>query len=498
MRKIIIAGASSSSGKTTIACGLLSVLRKRGLTVSAYKTGPDYIDPQYLRRAGNCEAYNLDTWLMNENLTRKLFMMTSADKDFAIIEGAMGLYDGGINSTAGIAKLLKAPVILVINAKSLGESAAAIALGFRELDHEINIAGVILNCTGSSSHEKIIADALERVNIKFLGALRRNKELAIPERHLGLLPELENESFDFEALTSEIKRNIDIDEIIRISETSFDDTAKISQDISRLKSEKLFIPEAEHKVTVAIARDEAFSFYYPESLEMLKLFGAQLIFFSPLHDEKLPEAEIYIFGGGFPEVFARELAENISMLESVRNCEKKIYAECGGFMYLCRSLDNYKLAGLIPCNAFMTKKPVIGYVEARALKSNIICETGKIIRGHEFHYSRIYGEVRSDETHGESKIIHGFHYSSVDDEARSDETRGESKIIHEVCNDATRVEGKINEESEKNFVPAFEFVRKRTGEKYYGGYSHGKILASYLHINFFGNPELAEKFLTSS
>ena len=167
-------------------------------------------------------------------------------------------------------------------------------------------------------------------------------------------------------------------------------------------------------------------------------------------------------------------------------------------MYLCRSLDNYKLAGLIPCNAFMTKKPVIGYVEARALKSNIICETGKIIRGHEFHYSRIYGEVRSDETHGESKIIHGFHYSSVDDKARSDETRGESKIIHEVCNDATRVEGKINEESEKNFVPAFEFIRKRTGEKYYGGYSHGKILASYLHINFFGNPELAEKFLTSS
>lgn len=430
MRRIIIAGASSSSGKTTIACGLLSVLRKRGFHVSAYKTGPDYIDPQYLRRAGNCEAYNLDTWLMNENLTRKLFTMTSADKDFAIIEGVMGLYDGGINSTAGIAKLLKAPVILVINAKSLGESAAAVALGFREFDREINIAGVILNCTGSSSHVKIIAEALGRNHIKFLGALRRNKELAIPERHLGLLPELENESFDFEALTNEIERNIDVDEIIRIAEN-----------VSGLEtSEKLFIPDAKHKVTVAIARDEAFSFYYPESLEMLKLFGANVIFFSPLHDEKLPEAEIYIFGGGFPELFARELAENILMLESVRDCDKKIYAECGGFMYLCRSLDGFKLAGLIPCDAVMSDKPVIGYVEARALKPNILCETGKIIRGHEFHYSRVYGEIE----------------------------------------------------------PAFEFIRTRTGEKYYGGYLHGKILASYLHINFFGNPELAEKFLTSS
>ncbi len=431
MSKVIIAGASSSSGKTTIACGLLSALRKRGFQVSAYKTGPDYIDPQYLRRAGNCEAYNLDTWLMNENLTRKLFTMTSAGKDFAIIEGAMGLYDGGINSTAGIAKLLKAPVILVINAKSLGESAAAIALGFREFDHEINIAGVILNCIGSSSHEKIIAEALERVNIKFLGALRRSKELAIPERHLGLLPELENESFDFEALTSEIERNIDVDEIIRIS-----------QNASMLEtSEEFFIPEFTHAAKIAVAHDKAFSFYYPESLEMLKLFGAQLIFFSPLHDKNLPEAEIYIFGGGFPEIFARELSENVSMLESVRNCDKKIYAECGGFMYLCRSLDNFKLAGLIPCDAVMSNKPVIGYIEARALTSNILCERNKIIRGHEFHYSRVDGG---------------------------------------------------------NFTPAFEFVRKRTGEKYYGGYSHGKILASYLHINFFGNPELAENFLTSS
>ena len=468
MNRIIIAGASSSSGKTTITCGLLSTLRKRGLKVSAYKTGPDYIDPQYLRRAGNCEAYNLDTWLMNENLTRKLFTMTSAGKGFAIIEGAMGLYDGGINSTAGIAKLLKAPVILVINAKSLGESAAAAALGFREFDREINIAGVILNCTGSSSHVKIIAEALERVNIKFLGALRRGEKLAIPERHLGLLPELENESFDFEALTSEIERSIDVDEIIRIAGASVDDTARHNKKIAipELDNKKFYFKaltrEGEKSIDVdeiiridanrklvltnsantkiAVARDKAFSFYYPESLEMLKLFGANVIFFSPLNDEKLPEADIYIFGGGFPELFARELAENISMIESVRNCEGKIYAECGGFMYLCRSINNYKLAGLIPCDAVMSDKPVIGYIEARALTSNILCEAGKIIRGHEFHYSRAAGE----------------------------------------------------------FEPAFEFIRTRTGEKYYGGYSHGKILASYLHINFWGNPELAEKFLTSS
>ena len=431
--KIIIAGASSSSGKTTLSCGILRVLSKRGLKISAYKTGPDYIDPQHLRRAGNCESFNLDTWLMNEDLTRKLFAITSHDKDFALIEGAMGLYDGGIYSTANIAKLLNAPVILVINAKSLGESVAAIASGFRDYDRKINFAGVIINFAGSDSHVKIIADELQRANIKFLGAIKRSDNIAIPERHLGLLPTHEQKNFDPDKLADVIEKSINLDEILRIAK-------EFASPHENFTPQKIL----SRKKIVAIARDEAFNFYYPESFMTLENLGAELIFFSPIHDKKLPIADSYIFGGGFPEIFASELAANISMLESVRACDKKILAECGGFMYLCRSLEDlngkkFNMSGLINADSFMTNRPVIGYLEARALRDNIICDSGEILRGHEFHYSR---------------------------------------IVPDSC--------------------AFEFTRPRTGETHTGGYALNNILASYMHINFFGNQGLAENFLTSS
>ncbi len=436
MKKIIIAGASSSAGKTTITCGILAALKKRGLKICAYKTGPDYIDTEYLRHAGGCEVFNLDTWLMNENSMRELFLKTSNGKDFAIIEGAMGLYDGGENSTAKIAKLLKAPVILVINAKSSGESAAALALGFREYGKEINIAGVILNCAGSENHIKIISDALEKVNIKFLGALKRDKNIAVPERHLGLLPIFENK-FDFENLADVTEKNIFLDEILKIPNSSFLKS-------SLLPPTSYFLPRKK----IAVARDKAFSFYYPESLGVLKDLGSELIFFSPLKDKILPEADGYIFGGGFPEIFARELSENVSMLESVKNCNKKILAECGGLMYLSKNIKDlngkiFPMAGILPFNSFMTERPVIGYMEARALKDNLICEKNSLIRGHEFHYSRIEPEF-------------SFYKNNC----------------------------------------AFELKRRNTSEFNLGGYADKNILASYLHINFFGNEKLAERFLT--
>ena len=416
-RKIIISAASSSSGKTLITCGLLKAFQKRGLSLCAYKTGPDYIDTEYLRRFGNCEAYNLDTWLMSENSTLELFNKTSKDKDIVIIEGAMGLYDGGLNSTARIAKLLNAKVILVLNVKSLGESAGAIISGFLSYDKEINFAGVILNFAGSESHEKIIREELKKINVKVLGVLRRDKNFEIPERHLGLLPLSENENFNYEI---DIEKYVDVDEILKISEIK--------------------------KTRVSIAKDEAFTFYYPESLEALENFGAELKFFSPLHDKKIPDSEICIFGGGFPEMFARELSENLEMINSVKNFKGKILAECGGLMYLCKTITNlnsekFNMARLVPFNSFMTDKPVIGYIEAKALKENILCEKNKIIRGHEFHYSRIEPELSKDNS-------------------------------------------------------AFEFTRRKTGISYYGGYSEKNILASYLHINFFGNLDLVEKFLT--
>ncbi len=439
MKKIIIAGASSSSGKTSIACGILAALRKKNFRLCAYKTGPDYIDTEYLRRAGNCEAFNLDTWLTSKNLTRELFLRTSQEKDFAVIEGAMGLYDGGADSTAEIAKLLNVPVVLVINAKSLGESAAAVALGFREYDKKIKIAGVILNCVGSEAHAKIISDALEKNGIKFFGALKRDKNISIPERHLGLLPVLEN-NFDFENLAEAVEKNINLDRLINACTPS----SPLTPNFTPLT----FHPSSLTKIKIAVARDAAFSFYYPESLETLKNFGAELIFFSPLKDKILPEADGYIFGGGFPEIFARELSQNISMLESVKkiSAEKKILAECGGMMYLCKSIKDlsgevFPMAGVIPFNSFMTDRPVIGYMEARALKKNILCGKNKIIRGHEFHYSRT-----------------------------------EPDFFNETC--------------------AFELTRRKTGASHFGGYADENILASYLHVNFFGNLELAEKFLS--
>ena len=441
MGRIIIAGASSHSGKTTITCGLLASLRRRGLNIIAYKTGPDYIDTEYLRRSGRCEAYNLDTWLMNEDMTRELFAITSQGNDIAVIEGAMGLYDGGINGTSGIAGLLDVPVVLVINARSMGESAAAVALGFREYDHNINIAGVILNFTGSDYHTKIIADVLEEKGIKFLGALRRDDDIAVPERHLGLLQAWENSEYDLERLGHKIDECVDVDGILRIA-----------SNVRELRPcDETAIPAVKHDVVVGVARDEAFAFCYPESLRMLEAMGAKIVYFSPLHDDILPCADGYMFGGGFPEVFASELADNIPMLRSVRECRKPVLAECGGMMYLCRSMkdfegNDYSMAGVIPFNSYMTYRAVMGYMTGRALRDNILCRKNDTIRGHEFHYSRV-----------------------------------EPEFFPDTC--------------------AFELTRRKTGTSHYGGYAKDNILASYLHINFFGNAELAENFmnvLTSS
>ena len=435
VRRIVIAGSGSHCGKTTLTCGLLEAFRNRGLVVSAYKTGPDYIDPQFLRRSGKCEAYNLDTWLMSETRTRELFVRTSRNTDIAVIEGAMGLYDGGLHSTAGIAKLLKAPVILVMDVKSLGESAAAVALGFREYDRDVNLAGVILNRAGSSYHVKIIADELARLGIKCFGALKRDDGLGVPERHLGLVPVDEGAGYDSERLRLAVEESVNLDEVLRISE----DVTELHAPSHRIRPST--------RVRIAVARDEAFSFYYPESLGILEDMGAELEYFSPVHDTELPKADGYIFGGGFPEIFVSELSGNASMLESVRANVRPVLAECGGYMYLCRSLRDfggnvYGMAGVIPVDAVMTDKPKLGYMEAKTLRSNILCEDSRVIRGHEFHYSRI-----------------------------------EPDFPEELC--------------------AFAFTRRNTNASHFGGYAHGNILASYLHINLFGYPELAERFIAS-
>ncbi len=436
MNRIVIAGTSSHCGKTTVTCAILSALRHRGLKVCAYKTGPDYIDPQYLRLAGQCEAYNLDTWLMTGERTIQLFAETSRGNDAAIIEGAMGLYDGGMNSTAEISKLLRAPVVLVIDAKSAGESAAAVALGFREYDSDVNVAGVILNRVGSDYHAGIIAEALRAKGISLLGTFRRNDGLAVPERHLGLVPADEFSGCDYDLLGREAESCIDVGELMRIAGSS-----------GSLHDVPLHeITPCVHGVIVGIARDEALSFYYPDSLRTLEALGANLVFFSPMRDDCLPKADGYIFGGGFPEMFAQELSGNASMLECIRLCRKPVLAECGGFMYLCRSITDtsgnvHGMAGVIPYDSVMTSRPVLGYMTARALRDSILCAEGQVLRGHEFHYSTVDGEQDKD----------------------------------------TRL---------------FELTRRGTNTSHYGGYVKGNITASYLHTNFFGNIESAKRFLS--
>lgn len=446
--RLIIAGTHSGVGKTTIVTGLLAALKQRGLTIQSYKVGPDYIDPGYHQLASGKVAHNLDTWLVPTEKVVPIFTKTAMDNDLVVIEGVMGLYDGGregVSSTATIAKLLKAPVVLVIDAKSIGESAAAIALGYKLYDPEVNVVGVIINRLGSKNHEKMITEALERLQIPVLGCLYRNEALRMPERHLGLTPVTEYKGDTMlEALCAQITQQIDLDGLIALAQQAPDLYETLEQTHRQQQ-----VPA---KVRIGVAQDEAFSFYYPESLYILKTLGAEIIPFSPLHDKELPVVDGLLFGGGFPEMFVKELTNNITMRQSIHHaCTQgmPVYAECGGFMYLTEKLVDfdgceYEMVGAIPASCSMQGKlQTVGYVEATALTDNLLCQAGQCIRGHEFHFSLM----------------------------------------------------NCDEKNMTTFPWAFEFKKARTGVTYPGGYGKGNILASYLHMHFAGNEQGAIRFI---
>ncbi|WP_378956293.1 cobyrinate a,c-diamide synthase [Pelosinus sp. sgz500959] len=445
--RIIIAGTHSGVGKTTIVTGLLAALKQQGLNVQSYKVGPDYIDPGYHQLASGKVAHNLDTWLVPTDKVVPIFTKTAADNDLVIVEGVMGLYDGGrqgVSSTATIAKLLKAPVVLVIDAKSMGESAAAIALGYKMYDQDVNVVGVIVNRLGSPSHQKMVSDALERINIPVLGSIYRNEGISMPERHLGLTPVTEHNASDRIAeLCAQISAQVDLEQIISI--------ANNAPELPSIRENQDVIHQSPI-VRIGVAQDEAFSFYYPESLDVLKSMGAEIVPFSPLNDKQLPKVDGLLFGGGFPEMFVRELSSNITMRQSIYEACKNgmpIYAECGGFMYLTQKIvdfdgQHYEMVGAIPAICSMQSKlQTVGYVEATALKDNVLCEAGHSMRGHEFHFSLM----------------------DID-------------------------------ESLGAFPWAFEFKKTRTGAVYPGGYAHGNVLASYLHMHFTGHEQAASHFIT--
>ena len=379
--RLIIAATQSGCGKTTITAGLLGALKNRGLRVQPYKVGPDYIDTGWHALSCGRTSHNLDSWLMGTDNIRKIFTDTASDADVSVVEGVMGLYDGGrdgISSTAEISKLLDAPVVLVIDAKSMGTSAAAIALGFREFDPSVKLAGVILNRLGSASHERLIVDALNKVGIKVFGALHRNDEFVLPERHLGLVPTTENFAVDaIKKISAAVKSQVDVDALIEV--------ARNTVPLESFIHDKKISPV----VKIAVARDAAFNFYYDASLTVLEQLGAQIVFFSPLADETLPaDIDGLIIGGGFPELFADKLERNQKIRHEINHAVEMglpVFAECGGFMFLMNRLvdfdgRSFEMCGVFDGTATMTNRlQRVGYVTARA---------GDLtFHAHEFRYS---------------------------------------------------------------------------------------------------------------
>ena len=449
MRKILIAGTNSGVGKTTISLGIMQALTKRNMKVQPYKIGPDYIDPSYHTFITKRYSRNLDSYMLDDEKIKYIVNESSKDADISVIEGVMGLYDGLVidldSCTRSYAsKLLKAPVILVINAKAMAASAAAMVLGYKMLDEDVKIGGVIVNNVKSKGHYEILKEAIETyAKVEVLGYFPPNKEFSLESRHLGLIPSLEIDSLNikFNNLAEEIEKYINIDRIIEISET---------EEIESGFSLDNFIEKNKIKdKSIAIAYDKAFNFYYRENIELLDKLGLQIKFFSPIEDEKVPEADYIYIGGGFPEIFCEELDKNESMRNSIKEAHERkvpIYAECGGLMYLGENMldeeeKSYDMVGIFKGTSKMTSSlKRFGYCFGEAKEDTILAKKGKIIKGHEFHHSV---------------------FKSNEPCAYIMRKEREGKII----------------------------------DKWEGGYSKGNTLATYLHTHFYNNLECIENFL---
>jgi cobyrinic acid a,c-diamide synthase len=391
--RVVVAGTSSGAGKTTVACGLIGALRARGLTVQGFKVGPDYIDPSHHALASGRPGRNLDAFLSGPELIAPLVRHGSAGADIAVVEGVMGLFDGAsgrgeLASTAHVAKLLDAPVLLVLDAAAMARSAAAMVHGFRTFDPDVKVAGVIFNKVGSDIHEQLLREAVEGSGLPVLGALRRDERVVTPERHLGLVPVAEREHDAREALAAlaeAMGRYADLHAVISL--------ARSAPEIDG----PTWSPEAETPVggetRIAIARGPAFSFHYRENLELLEGAGAELAGFDPMVDESLPvDAGALVLAGGFPEVFGEQLAANAPLRAQVAAFAasgRPVLAECGGLLYLCTALDGHEMCGALPASASMSGRLTLGYREAVATASTPWMAEGQSVRGHEFHYSKV-------------------------------------------------------------------------------------------------------------
>lgn len=394
--RLTIAGISGDSGKTILSCGLVAALKDRGLNIAAFKKGPDYIDPAWLRLASGSAARNLDTFLMDINTILSSFAKNASGFDLSVIEGNRGLFDGfdekGSHSTAELAKLLKSPVILVFPGKKVTRTTAAIVKGCKMLDREVDIRGVVVNLVSGERHKNIIKRSIEEeTGIPVLGFIPRSKKRELlPSRHLGLI--MPGEYEPAKEAVGEVKKlvgeNVDLEEIIRISGQA----PELDIALFEKKFEKQQIP-----LKIGYFSDKAFSFYYPENLEALVFRGAELIKISSLEDHSLPDLDALYIGGGFPETNIIELSANKGLMEDIRKKAESglpVYAECGGLIYLCKSLETgseiYEMAGIFPLRIVMKKMPQgHGYAIAEVNCRNPFYPVGYQLKGHEFHYSTV-------------------------------------------------------------------------------------------------------------
>jgi cobyrinic acid a,c-diamide synthase len=444
--RFVIAAPHSGSGKTTVMLGLLLALRERRLSVQPFKIGPDFIDPSHHTKICETTSRNLDSWMCEDVVVQEIFARAAANADVSVVEGVMGLFDGygpdnDRGSTAHVARLLEAPIVLVIDAQRMATSAAAVALGCRDFDKRLTIAGVIFNNVGGAGHYDWLRKVLEtRTGIRSFGYLSFDPALKIEERHLGLVPAAERrptETF-YQRLRSQIQENVDVDAIL--------ESARQAPQLNASSTAIFPARESPRRVRIGVAYDRALNFYYQENLDLLSCLGAEIVRFSLLDDEQIPPGlhGLYL-GGGFPEMFADTLSSRQAMKESIRAFHRSggvIYAECGGLMVLCEALIDFEgrrheMVGLVPGETVMRRdKLSLGYVEVEPLQDTIIGKAGERYRGQTFHYSVL------------------------------EKTR---------------------------FEPVLKL--RHGGRTSMDGYANGRLFATYVHTHFAGHPQLAQRLV---
>ncbi|WP_431315961.1 cobyrinate a,c-diamide synthase [Streptomyces murinus] len=445
--RLVVAAPSSGSGKTTVATGLMAAFAARGLAVSPHKVGPDYIDPGYHALATGRTGRNLDAYLCGPELVAPLFLHGARGCDIAVVEGVMGLYDGAagegeLASTAQVAKLLGAPVVLVVDASSQSRSVAALVHGFVSWDPGVRVGGVILNKVGSARHEELLREALDSVGVPVLGALRRARPVETPSRHLGLVPVAERRALAVSAVSEMaalVSRGCDLPALEALARTAgtvpggsapwtpdFSPThdhpprsaGRLDQEPTRSAEgleEGAARPAGKAKPRIAVAGGPAFTFSYAEHTELLTAAGAEVVTFDPLHDEELPEGTAgLVIGGGFPEVYAAELSANEPLRKAVAELAAAgapIAAECAGLLYLCRELDGSPMCGVLDATARMAERLTLGYRDAVAVGGSVLAAAGTRMRGHEFHRTAVEpgaGAAPAWGIRGRERRVEGF------------------------------------------------------------------------------------------